>query len=107
MARKKEVVAEELAGLADRVLNGELEETVDGEKTTLTEDRPERAAFYATQRTLVYDEEPAAVIDYTEEIPDNWRDYVTDERTEIQALAKASFQYELQQYLEGYAEGDA
>lgn len=103
---KRDVVNRELAGLADRVLNEEIEQTISGEKQTLKADEPARAAFYATWRTNIYDEEPTAVLDYTQHIPGDWRDYVEEDRNEIQAMAKASFEHELAEYLSQYGEGD-
>ena len=97
---------EELASLADRVLNGEITETVAGKERTMTADEPAQAAYYATWRTGIYDEEPAAVLDYTGNIPGEWREYVTEDRDEVQAMAKASFEKELHDYLQGYGEGD-
>lgn len=102
---KNELVNQELAGLADRVLNGEISETISGQKQTLTAEEPARAAFYATWRTQIYDEEPAAVLDYTGHVPGDWRSYVDEERSEIQAMAKASFEHELAEYLSQYSEG--
>lgn len=99
-----ELVNEELASLADRVLNGEMEIRHAGQRETLSPDEPAKAAFYATWRTQIYDEEPAAVLDYTGTVPDEWREYITEDRNEFQAMAKASFEQELYEYLESYAE---
>lgn len=104
---KTDLVNQELAALADRVLNGEITETIAGERVTLTADEPSRAAFYATWRTDIYDEEPAAVLDYTGNVPDEWREYVTEERGEIEAMAKASFEHKLAGYLENYGDKTA
>ena len=100
------MVNEELASLADRVLDGEITETVAGKERTMTADEPAQAAYYATWRTEIYKEEPAAVLDYTGNIPSDWREYHDDELDEFQAMAKASFEQELHDYLQGYAEGD-
>lgn len=98
---KTEVVNEELAGLADRVLNGDIEETIAGKTETITVEEPARAAYYATQRTDVYLEEPAEVLDYTGIIPDGeWRKYHEQEDLDkFQAMAKASFEERLYDYL--------
>ena len=84
------------------MLNGDLTQTIAGEEVTLTAEEPARAAFYATWRTRIYDEEPAAVLDYTGNVPGEWRDYVTEERDKIEAMAKASFEHELYNYLVNY-----
>ena len=96
---------EELASLADRVLDGDMQIRHAGQRETLTADEPAQAAYYATWRTGIYDEEPAAVLDYTGNVPGEWREYVTEDRDEFQAMAKASFEQELHDYLEGYSEG--
>jgi len=104
---KTDVVNEELAGLADRVLNGDIKETIAGQRETITVDDPARAAFYATQRTEIYEEEPAEVLDYTGIIPDGeWREYHEQEDLDkVQAMAKASFEHRLYDYLvENYGE---
>lgn len=112
MDEKTDLVTEELAALADRVLNGEITERIAGQEETVTADEPARAAYYATWRTEIYDEEPAAVLDYTGNVPDEWREYVTEDRNEFQAMAKASFEEELYNYLvntkysNGSIEGD-
>jgi hypothetical protein len=99
-------VNEELASLADRVLNGEITETIAGKERTITADEPAQAAFYATCRTEIYKEEPAAVLDYTGNITSDWREYHNDDLDEFQAMAKASFEQELHDYLQSYSEGD-
>jgi hypothetical protein len=75
-------------------------------KETLTAEEPAQAAFYATWRTEIYDKEPAAVLDFTGNIPGEWHEYVTEDRNEIQAMAKASFEQELAEYLENYRDGE-
>jgi len=94
-------VNEELAALADRVLEGDIEETIAGKTETITVEEPARAAYYATQRTDVYREEPAEVLDYTGIVPDDdWRQYhESEDLDKIEALAKASFEERLYNYL--------
>jgi len=104
---KTDVVNEEIAGLADKILNGEITEKIGGREKTLTAEEPAQAAFYATWRTNIYEKEPAAVLDYTGNVPNEWNDYVTEDRDEIQAMAMASFEHELYEYLEGYSEGES
>mgnify|MGYP000123806990 CR=1 FL=1 len=102
---KEDVVNEELAGLADRVLNGEITERIAGKTETLTADEPAQAAFYATHRTRIYEEEPAAVLSYTQFIPNEWEEYhEAGDLDEVQAMAKASFEHELYEYLTNYTE---
>lgn len=104
---KTDVVNEELAALADRVLEGDIEETIAGQRETITVEEPARAAYYATQRTDVYEEEPAEVLDYTGIIPDGeWREYhEREDLGKIEAMAKASFEERLYNYLvENYGE---
>jgi len=98
---KTDVVNEELAALADRVLEGDIETTVAGKQETITVDEPARAAFYATQRTDIYEEEPMEVLDYTGIILDReWREYHEQEDLDkSQAMAKASFEERLYDYL--------
>jgi len=98
---KTDVVNEELASLADRVLDGDIEVTVAGQRETVTVEEPARAAYYATQRTDVYQEEPAEVLDYTGIVPDDdWRQYhETEDLGKVEALAKASFEERLYDYL--------
>lgn len=107
LIEKTDVVNEELAALADRVLEGSITETIAGQKETITVDEPARAAFYATQRTDVYKEEPIEVLDYTGIIPDSdWREYhETEDLEKDQAMAKASFEHRLYDYLvENYSD---
>lgn len=100
---KEDVVNQELAGLADRVLNGEITETIAGKTETITADEPAQAAFYATHRTRIYEEEPAAVLSYTQFIPNEWEEYhEVGDLEPVEAMAKASFEHELYQYLENY-----
>lgn len=101
LIEKTDVINEELAALADRVLNGDIEETIAGQRETITVDEPARAAFYATQRTNVYEEEPAEVLDYTGIVPDgDWREYhEAEDLDKTQAMAKASFEERLYDYL--------
>lgn len=99
---KTDLVNEELAKLADRILNEELTERIAGREETITADEPARAAYYATLRTEVYDEEPAAVLNYTENIPTDWREYLTEDTEKVEAMAKASFEEELYNYLATY-----
>lgn len=70
----------------------------------MSADDPARAAYYGTWRTEIYDNEPAAVLDYTRHIPDEWEDYVTEDRNEFEAMAMLSFEHELYQYLKNYSE---
>ena len=67
----------------------------------MTVEEPARAAYYATQRTDVYQEEPAEVLDYTGIIPDDeWREYhETEDLDKVEAMAKASFEERLYDYL--------
>lgn len=107
LIEKTDVINEELAALADRVLEGDIEETIAGQRETITVDEPARAAYYATQRTDVYLEEPAEVLDYTGIIPDDdWRQYhEAEDLDKIEAMAKASFEERLYNYLvEHYGE---
>lgn len=99
-------MTQELARLADEILKGEIKETIAGVQVTLSPEEPARAAFYATWRTSIYDEHPAEVLDYTKHVPDEWREYVTEDRDEFQAMAKLSFEHELYLYLESCS-GDA
>jgi len=87
--------------LADRVLQEDIEVTVAGQRETVTVEEPARAAYYATQRTEIYEEEPAEVLDYTGIVPDDdWRQYHEAEDLEkVEALAKASFEERLYDYL--------
>ena len=101
LINKTDVINEELASLADRVLEGDIEVTIAGQREIVTVEEPAKAAYYATQQTDVYQEEPTEVLDYTEIIPDDdWRQYHQAEDLEkIKALAKASFEERLYDYL--------
>lgn len=101
---KQELVNEELTYLEDKILNEEITERIAGQEVTLGPDQPAQAAFYATWRTEIYDHEPVAILDYTKNIPGEWREYVTENRDEVQAMAKASFEHELAAYLENYSD---
>lgn len=72
----------------------------------MTVDEPTQAAYYATWRTEIYKEEPAAVLDYTGNITSDWREYHNDDLDEFQTIAKASFEQELHDYLQSYSESD-
>ena len=104
----REKVIQELATLADQVLNGEITESEEREIETLTVDNSLRAAYFATEQTDVYETDPASVLDYTKNVPEAWEHYVSDELGEVEAMAKASFEQELYKYLETYIEeGDS
>lgn len=93
----------ELVRLAEKVLNGGITERVSDRKVLLTADEPATTAIYAAERTNIYDVEPAAVLDYIGTVSGDWKMYVTEDRDEFRAMAKASFEQELYEYLENHS----
>lgn len=78
--------------LAARILDGELEVTVDGEQYYLSSEEPALATYKAADQVSVYAEEPEAVLSYADEVSSEWTEYPDDSLQEEEAKAKASFE---------------